>query len=143
MPFAGNFQTKRRRRTDASIAEVLNTRRICGGSKTDKLLRAKHPSQLTDHSVAFARGSFELFPVENLDSTAAILNDFLFLQSLGRKTDARAICSEAGGEKIVRDRQRIGLDTIGCHQQPASQSLSHFMQPVASRSLRHLHSLND
>lgn len=96
-----------------------------------------------DDGVAFAGRHFQFFAVENIDCGAAVLNGFVLLKDAGGQSDTGTIRAEHGGEKIVRKWEAAGADAVVGHEEPARESLLHFVEAIAGGGLRDLHTLED
>ncbi len=92
--------------------------------------------------VALTRGFLKSFAVDNSYCAPRVLDIALPLEDTRRQSDARAICSEHGSQKIMCDVQGRVVNPVLHDQKPASQSLLYTVESVAGRRLRSLHSLN-
>src|SRR6201993_4535977 len=63
-----------------------------------------------------------------------------FLQNSGSNRYAGSPGSQHVRKKLLRERHSISAESILAHQEPASEPLVHFMQPVTSRYVDGLHS---
>src|SRR5437016_1526391 len=95
-----------------------------------------------DYPVALASGIFQTSAIEDGHLAARIPDDTRLLQRAGSQGHARTSRSQHLREEFVCHRQQVRVGAILAHQHPPCQATLNFMQTVAGRQLRHLHSLN-
>src|ERR1700694_1243928 len=92
--------------------------------------------------VALTRSVFQMLAVHDSYRSAHVLYAARALENAGSQGDTRASRTQHLRQELVRDREKIRIDAIPAHQEPARQQLLDFMKPIASGDLRHLQSLD-
>jgi hypothetical protein len=63
--------------------------------------------QVLHDLVTPARGGFEAFAIENPDPTAAVADQFAFLESAGDQTDSDPLHTEHVRQKFLREEELV------------------------------------
>ncbi len=126
----GNRLRKQDRGEDAPSREV------------GRSLQTQATIEVLNHPIAFARDFLELFAIHNPDSAARILNQPRVFQYPGSETHRGTTRSEHLAEIFMRERQPRGIYAILAHEQPAGQTLFHFVQAIAGSQLSDLHTVH-
>src|SRR5665213_981510 len=73
--------------------------------------------------VALARSIFEAGAIENRDRPVRVFDEARLLECCSRNRDTGPAGAEHHGQKLLRERELVGLDPIARHQEPARATL--------------------
>jgi hypothetical protein len=88
--------------------------------------------------IAFARGGFQPFAVDDGDVPACGADESGMLQRASDDTDGLALHAEHHRQKLMAQLTILVVHPVVRHQQPTSASLLHVMKLIARRGLHHL-----
>lgn len=100
---------------------------------------AEQPRELVaDNPVAFARTGLQRRAVQNGNHAPLVTDRAVFLKGMKHLCHAGTPYAQHQREKLVGQRELVGLDSVVARQQPTAAALRHRVQAIASRGLHDL-----